>query len=77
MNRIMRTFNAWLGARMSTSGRFVQIETRGRTSGQWRATPLAYVEGEDGTLVVRAGHANADWALNLLAKPTCRAPLRG
>jgi len=77
MSRIMRTFNSWMGARMSKSGRFVQIETLGRRSGRWRATPLAYVEGEDGTLVVRAGHMNADWALNLLANPACRASLRG
>ncbi len=77
MNKIMRTLNSLIGARMSKSGRFVQIETLGRTTGQWRATPVGFVHGEDGGLIVRAGHADAHWALNLLANPTCRASLRG
>ena len=77
MKKIMRTLNSLMGARMSKSGRFVQIETLGRTTGKWRATPVAYVLAEDGALLVRAGHADAHWALNLLANPTCRASLRG
>ncbi len=77
MNKILRTLNSLMGARMSKRGRFVQIETLGRKSGQWRATPVGYVHAEDGALVVRAGHADAHWALNLLANPTCRASLRG
>jgi len=77
MNKIMRTLNSLIGARMSKSGRFVQIETLGRASGQWRATPVGYVLAEDGALLVRAGRAGAHWALNLVANPTCRASLRG
>jgi deazaflavin-dependent oxidoreductase (nitroreductase family) len=77
MNSILRTLNALIGARMSKSGRFVQIETLGRTSGRWRATPVGYAPAEDGALLVRAGHADAHWARNLLANPACRASLRG
>ncbi|MFM2105421.1 MAG: hypothetical protein RL338_453 [Chloroflexota bacterium] len=77
MNKLIRTLNSLMGARMSRSGRFVQIETLGRRSGRWRATPLGYVHAEDGALLVRAGRADAHWALNLLANPTCRASLRG
>jgi len=77
MKKILRTLNSLMGARMSKSGRFVQIETLGRTSSQWRATPVGYVHAEGGALLVRAGHADAHWALNLLASPTCRASLRG
>ncbi|MFM2097895.1 MAG: hypothetical protein RIT06_523 [Chloroflexota bacterium] len=48
---------------MSKSGRFGQIETLGRTSSQWRATPVGYVNAEGGVLLVRAGHADAHWRL--------------
>ena len=77
MNTIMRTLNSFIGARMSKTGRFVQIETLGRSSGQWRATPVAYVSATDDALLVRAGRADAHWAQNLLTHPTCRASLRG
>ena len=77
MNKIMRTLNSLIGAQMSKSGRFIQIETLGRTSGQWRATPVGYVSAEDGTLLVRAGRTGAHWARNLLSNPVCRAALRG
>lgn len=76
-NKILRSLNSLIGARMSKSGRFVQIETLGRTSGLWRATPVGYADAEGGVLLVRAGHADAHWALNLLADPACRASLRG
>jgi deazaflavin-dependent oxidoreductase (nitroreductase family) len=77
VNKIMRTLNSLIGARMSKSGRFVQIETLGRSSGQWRATPVAYVSAADGALLVRAGRTDAHWAQNLLTHHTCRASLRG
>lgn len=35
-------------------------------------TPVGFVERPDGTLVVAAGAADADWALNLLADPRAR-----
>jgi deazaflavin-dependent oxidoreductase (nitroreductase family) len=56
------------------SGRFVRIETRGEQSGLARAVTVGYVEdsGVPGALVVAAGLADAAWARNLLADPSCR-----
>ena len=77
MNPIVRTLNSLMGARMAQSGRFVQIETRGRKTGRWHATPVGYGQAEDGALFVGAGHVDAHWAHNLLADPTCRASIAG
>ena len=77
MNPIVRTLNSLMGARMAQSGRFVQIETRGRKSGRWHATPVGFEHAGDGSIFVGAGSAAAHWAHNLLADPTCRASIAG
>lgn len=77
MNPIVRTLNTFMGARMAQSGRFVQLHTLGRASGEWRATPVGYEHAGDGALYVGAGSARAHWAHNLLANPVCRASLGG
>lgn len=77
MNVLMRTFNRSFGARMAKTGRFVLIETVGRTSGKRHATPVGYVQAPDGTLLVGAGAPGAHWAQNLVANPGCRASLEG
>lgn len=77
MNVLMRTFNRSFGARMAKTGRFVLIETIGRSSGKRHATPVGYVQAADGTLLVGAGAPGAHWAHNLVANPACRASLGG
>lgn len=77
MNVLMRTFNRSFGARMAKTGRFVLIETVGRSTGRRHATPVGYVQTSDGALLVGAGAAGAHWAQNLVATPACRASLGG
>jgi deazaflavin-dependent oxidoreductase (nitroreductase family) len=55
-----------------TSGRFVRIETRGRRSGSARSATIGFVPEPDGSILVAAGRADADWAANLDAEPRCR-----
>jgi deazaflavin-dependent oxidoreductase (nitroreductase family) len=52
-------------------GRVCRIETRGRVTGRPAFATVGFVERPDGTLVVAAGSADAHWALNLLADPSC------
>ena len=51
------------------------LKTRGRTSGRAVATAIGFVEEADGSLLVAAGDADADWALNLLALPTANVTI--
>jgi deazaflavin-dependent oxidoreductase (nitroreductase family) len=56
------------------SGRFVRIQTRGRTSGDPRTVTVGFVDddaGPAGSVLVAAGAPDSDWAQNLLADPTC------
>ncbi len=53
-------------------GRVLRIETRGRITGRAVHVAVGYVERPDGSLVVAAGSAHADWALNLVEAPACR-----
>jgi deazaflavin-dependent oxidoreductase (nitroreductase family) len=53
-------------------GRVLRIETRGRATGAPARAVIGFVERPDSTLVVAAGSADADWALNLLSDATCR-----
>lgn len=73
MNVIVRTLNRSFGARMAKGGRFLLIETTGRTTGKRHATPVGYEHAGDGTIFVGAGSPTAHWAHNLLADPVCRA----
>lgn len=51
------------------------METRGRVSGRPVEVALGYLEEPDGTMLVAAGSADADWARNLEADPRCRVRL--
>jgi deazaflavin-dependent oxidoreductase (nitroreductase family) len=49
------------------SGRYARLEIAGRTSGQLRTVTVGYAEEPDGSLLIAAGAADADWAQNLEA----------
>jgi deazaflavin-dependent oxidoreductase (nitroreductase family) len=49
------------------SGRYARLEIPGRTSGQLRTVTVGYAEEPDGSLLIAAGAADADWAQNLEA----------
>ena len=49
------------------SGRYARLEIRGRTTGELRAVTVGYAEETDGSLLIAAGAADADWARNLEA----------
>jgi deazaflavin-dependent oxidoreductase (nitroreductase family) len=52
-------------------GRVARLETTGRVTGSPARATVGFVERADGALLVAAGSASADWALNLLASPRC------
>jgi deazaflavin-dependent oxidoreductase (nitroreductase family) len=57
------------------SGRFVQIETRGESTGRTRSVTVGFVDDvpeTDGAVLVAAGSADTAWARNLRADPRCR-----
>jgi deazaflavin-dependent oxidoreductase (nitroreductase family) len=56
-------------------GRFVRLETRGRSTGLPARATVGFSERADGSLVVAAGSPRAHWALNLLANPQCTATI--
>ena len=60
------------------SGRYVRIRTRGRLSGREREVTVGCAEdpgGPPGALLVAAGAAEADWAMNLLETPVCEVTI--
>ncbi len=65
-------------AELVASGRFVRIETRGRTTGLARTVTVGFVEDPtdpDRGLLVAAGAPDTDWALNLLEDRACRVTI--
>jgi len=56
-------------------GRVLRIETRGRVSGRPTRVAEGFVERPDGSLVVAAGSAEADWGRNLVADPACKVTI--
>jgi deazaflavin-dependent oxidoreductase (nitroreductase family) len=66
-----------LGEQLAGWGVVLRLETRGRVSGRPLEVALGYVEEPDGTLLVAAGSANADWARNLEADSRCLVRLAG
>lgn len=54
------------------AGRALRLETQGRTTGRVATATLGFVRDPDGSLLVAAGDASADWAANLDADPRCR-----
>jgi deazaflavin-dependent oxidoreductase (nitroreductase family) len=61
-----------VGEQLAAWGKVLRIETRGRASGRAAVAAVGFVEEPDGSLVVAAGSADADWARNLEADPRCQ-----
>ncbi len=57
------------------NGRFIRLETRGRSSGHPRTVTIGYVGEPDGSLLVAARSDTTAWARNLAADPACRIVL--
>ena len=66
-----------LGEQLAGWGKVVRIETRGRNSGQPTEVAVGFIAEADGSLLVAAGSAEADWARNLEADPRCRVRIEG
>jgi deazaflavin-dependent oxidoreductase (nitroreductase family) len=66
-----------VGEQLAGWGKVLRLRTRGRTTGRPVEVAVGYVEQPDGSLVVAAGSAAADWARNLEADPDCRVSLEG
>lgn len=64
-----------IGEQLSGWGKVAILETRGRTSGIAVQTPVGFVDGPDGALLVAAGSESTDWALNLRHDPRCTATI--
>ncbi len=64
-----------LGEQLAGWGKAAIIETRGRASGRPARAAVGYLGEADGSLLVAAGSAGADWALNLRANPVCRVTI--
>ncbi len=64
-----------VGEQLAGWGKVITLETRGRVTGRPVEVAVGYVEEPDGSLLVAAGSAEADWARNLEAEPSCRVRL--
>jgi len=64
-----------VGDELARWGKVILLETRGRVTGRPTSAAVGFVEATDGSLLVAAGDANADWALNLAADPRCHVRL--
>ncbi len=64
-----------IAEQMASWGKVVVLETRGRVSGRGTRTAVGFIEEDDGALLVSAGDAEADWALNLLLDPNAVAQI--
>lgn len=64
-----------LGEQLAGWGKVLRLGTRGRTSGRPVQVAIGYVDEPDGSLLVAAGSADADWARNLEADSRCRVAL--
>ncbi|MEP7158834.1 MAG: nitroreductase family deazaflavin-dependent oxidoreductase [Chloroflexota bacterium] len=62
-----------IGEELASWGKVALIETVGRVSGKPVQSAVGFLENDDGSLIVAAGFESADWALNLRARPACRA----
>ena len=61
-----------LGEQLAGWGKVLRLETRGRATGRPVEVAVGYVEEPDGSVLVAAGSADADWARNLESDPRCR-----
>lgn len=64
-----------LGEQLAGWGKVLRLKTRGRASGRPVEVAVGYVDEPDGSVLVAAGSADADWARNLEADPRCRVTL--
>ena len=64
-----------IGEELAAWGKVLRLATYGRFSGDRAWTAIGFVERSDGTLLVAAGTATSDWALNLRADPRCEIQL--
>jgi deazaflavin-dependent oxidoreductase (nitroreductase family) len=64
-----------IGEELARWGKVALLETRGRRSGRPVRAAVGFVERPDGSLLVAAGSARTDWALNLLAEAACRVTI--
>ncbi len=64
-----------LGEQLAEWGKVAILETRGRVTGRRSRAAVGYLEDDDGSLLVAAGDADADWAQNLEADPRCRVEI--
>jgi deazaflavin-dependent oxidoreductase (nitroreductase family) len=64
--------NDELGEQLAGWGKVVTVETRGRVTGRPSEVAVGYLEEGDGSVLVAAGSADADWARNLATDPACR-----
>ena len=64
-----------IGEQLTSWGKVVSLEVRGRTSGNAVRVAVGYLDQPDGSLLVAAGEPDADWALNLEIDPRCRATI--
>ena len=60
-----------IGDQLAGWGVVAIVETRGRNTGRPARAAVGFVAEDDGALLVAAGEADADWALNLEAEPRC------
>ena len=61
-----------IGEQLAGWGKVGLLETRGRVTGHLIRTAVGFDRQPDGSLLVAAGTAESDWALNLRAEPNCR-----
>ena len=69
--------DAEIADQLSGWGKIVTIETLGRTTSRPARAGVGFIEQADGSLLVAAGDAAADWARNLEANPGCRLTMAG
>lgn len=62
---------------LTTWGRTLALETRGRTSGRVRRVTIGFVEAPDGSLLVAASARDTHWAQNLAMQPRCTVERAG
>jgi deazaflavin-dependent oxidoreductase (nitroreductase family) len=75
----LRLSRGRLGSKLGTQTILI-LHTRGRTSGQQRAAPIAYFETEGSYLIVASNWGrdkDADWFLNLKKTPAALLEING
>jgi deazaflavin-dependent oxidoreductase (nitroreductase family) len=64
-----------IGEQLASWGTVLRLKTRGRVTGRPVEVAVGFVAAADGSLVVAAGDAGADWARNLATDPNARVSL--